>query len=58
MEVDPDFDPTTEEGRANLDETTDENFDSLIKNDGESMETWDSKIKKNLGVDIDMRKNV
>ncbi|KXJ08811.1 hypothetical protein AC249_AIPGENE11018 [Exaiptasia diaphana] len=41
-----DFDPTTEEGRANLDQTIDDERDELIKKDDETVESWRSRIKR------------
>jgi len=42
MEID--FDPTTAEGREDLNTTVDEDYDSLIPNDGEGGESWNERI--------------
>ena len=42
--MDVDFDPTTEEGREDLNTTVDEDYDSLIQNDGEGGESWNERI--------------
>ncbi|KXJ04574.1 hypothetical protein AC249_AIPGENE28698, partial [Exaiptasia diaphana] len=43
------FDPTTEQGRRNLDQTFDEEHDKLIKQDDETIEEWESKGEKRFG---------
>jgi len=42
MEID--FDPTTAEGREDLNTTVDDDYDSLIPNDGEGGESWNERI--------------
>ncbi|KXJ05935.1 hypothetical protein AC249_AIPGENE15532 [Exaiptasia diaphana] len=43
---DEELDPTTEQGRANLDQTVDDERDELIKQDDETVESWKSRIKR------------
>ncbi|EDO44032.1 predicted protein [Nematostella vectensis] len=47
--MDIDFDPTTEEGREDLNTTVDEDYDSLIPNDGEGRESWNERISNRFG---------
>ncbi|EDO39598.1 predicted protein [Nematostella vectensis] len=44
-----DFDPTTEEGREDLNTTVDEDYDSLLPNDDEGVEPWIKRISTRFG---------
>ena len=49
MEVDPDFDPTTEEGRTDINEDVDDEYDSLLKRPDENEVTWSQRIRSRFG---------
>ena len=49
MEVDPDFDPTTEEGRTDINEDVDNEYDSLLKRPDENEVTWSQRIRSRFG---------
>ncbi|KXJ05653.1 hypothetical protein AC249_AIPGENE12898 [Exaiptasia diaphana] len=43
---DEDFDRTTEQGRADLDQTIDDERDKIVKQDDETVESWRSRTKR------------
>jgi len=47
--MDIDFDPTTAEGQEDLNTTVDEDYDSLIPNDGVGRESWNEMISNRFG---------
>ncbi|KXJ19969.1 hypothetical protein AC249_AIPGENE15299 [Exaiptasia diaphana] len=49
---DTDFDPTTEQGRADLDQTVDDEFEDLEKREDESQEGW---FKRMVRSDMNMK---
>lgn len=52
MEVDPiDFDPTTEEGREDINKTVEDEYYSLLQQEGETNKSWHSRLRQKFGPD-------
>ena len=49
VEIDPDFDPTTPEGRAKINESVDDDREPLLKRPSEDKPTWKERIQKKYG---------
>ena len=53
MEVDTDFDPLREEGRANINEEVDDEFEPLLKRPDEDESNWAQRMRNKFGSGAD-----